>query len=128
MISMKITALALMAASQFALADTSPDAHGVDNTAVNKRDADSKTLTPMDQAKGSRRDVELTRKIRQLIVKHKEMSSDAKNIKIITINGIATLRGPVDSAVEKSKIETLAAQVVGAGSVTNELEVKSHQN
>lgn len=123
-----IAALAILATAQIGLAEESAKSYQPDNTGVNKRDAEAKTLTPMDQAKGSKRDVELTRKIRELIVKDKDMSGDAKNIKIITINGVATLRGPVESAVEKSKIESLASRVVGAGSVTNQLEVKSHQN
>lgn len=132
MLSMKISLLAaaftVMAIAPIAQADTAPEAYKADNTGVNKRDANDTTLTPMDQAKGSKRDVELTRKIRQLIVKNKDMSSDAKNIKIITINGVATLRGPVASVTEKSKIGNLAASVAGVGSVTNELEVKSEQN
>ena len=33
------------------------------------------------------------------------MSFDAKNVKIITTNGLVTLRGPVISMEEKAKIE-----------------------
>lgn len=98
-----------------------------DNTKVNQRDRNETTLTAMDQRKGSKRDVELTRKIRQLVVKEKDLSSDAKNVKIITLAGKTTLRGPVDSAAEKDKIGSLAARVVGATAVTNELEVDAEE-
>jgi hyperosmotically inducible protein len=122
-----VTVFSLTAA--LAMAATEPAKNtDVNNTAMNKRDADSRTLTPTDQSKGSTADVELTRKIRQLVVKDDAMSSDAKNVKIITINGIATLRGPVDSMAESSKIASLATQVVGKRAVRNQLEVKAPDN
>ena len=97
-----------------------------DNTGLNQRDADMATLTPIDQSKGSKQDVEFTRQIRQRIVKEKSLSHDADNIKIITLNGIATLRGPVQSAAERTKIAAIAAQVVGGDrAVRNELEIKT---
>lgn len=98
-----------------------------DNSAVNKRDQVSATLTPIDQAKGSKHDVELTRRIRQLVVKEEGLSHDARNAKIITLHGVATLRGPVGSVAEKDKLGALAASVVGKNSVTNQLEVKETQ-
>jgi len=119
----------LMLAATVAFADdaavkTTPT--GVDNTAVNKRDKNDASLTPMDQAKGSRRDVELTREIRQMLMKDKSMSSDAKNVKIITLSGMATLRGPVDTAEEKMRVGKHAAKVMGgAAHVDNQLEVKA---
>ncbi len=97
-----------------------------DNTAVNKRDQSDGTLTPMDQAKGSKHDVEFTRRIRQLIIKDKAMSSDAKNVKIITLSGRTTLRGPVDSMAEKDRIAGHAAKVLGsAANIDNQLESKT---
>ncbi len=101
------------------------DTNEADNTGINKRDANSQTLTPADQARGSDRDVELTRKIRQMIVKDESLSMNADNVKIITLNGVTTLRGPVGSTAEKTKVERLAAKVVGAKAVRNELEVKA---
>lgn len=98
-----------------------------DNSKINQRDRNETTLTAMDQRKGSKRDVELTRKIRRLVVKEKDLSSDAKNVKIITLAGKTTLRGPVDSAAEKDKIGALAARVVGAAAVSNELEVDAEE-
>lgn len=119
-----LIALALCAALPAFAVDSGVAPTAPDNTQINKRDQDASTLTPMDQARGTRRDVELTRRIRQLVVKEKDLSSDARNVKIITLQGKTTLRGPVDSALEKTKLGNLAARVVGMGSVTNELEVK----
>jgi osmotically-inducible protein OsmY len=53
----------------------------------------------------------------------KSLSSDAKNIKIITINGVVTLRGPVNTAKEKSTIEAKAQSIAGTTNVDSQLEV-----
>lgn len=96
-----------------------------DNTGKNKRDMQQKTLTPVDQMKGSATDVEITRRIRESIVKDDSLSMDAHNVKIITVRGVSTLRGPVDSASEKAKIVSMAQQVAGSASVRDQLEVKA---
>jgi osmotically-inducible protein OsmY len=49
----------------------------------------------------------------------------AKNIKIITAGGLVTLRGPVNSAEEKTKIEQVAKSAAGPAKVDNQLEVKT---
>jgi len=41
---------------------------------------------------------------------------------------MVTLKGPVRSAEEKSSIEAKAAEVAGAGKVTNELTVAPKKN
>ena len=48
----------------------------------------------------------------------------AHNVKIITQDGMVTLKGPVHSEEEKQAIETKAKQVAGDGKVSNQLEVK----
>ena len=48
----------------------------------------------------------------------------AKNIKIITIDGVVTLRGPVKSEKEKTDIGAKAQQVAGVKRVDNQLEVE----
>jgi osmotically-inducible protein OsmY len=50
----------------------------------------------------------------------------AKNIKIITADGIVTLRGPVQSSQEKEVIEVKARQLSGMNQVDNQLEVKGN--
>ena len=92
-----------------------------DNTAVNARD--TKALTADEQAYGSDRDVEITRLIRKEITDHKELSTYAKNVKIITLGGKVFLRGPVESEQEKIQIKAHADKIAGAQNVKNELEI-----
>jgi hyperosmotically inducible protein len=51
------------------------------------------------------------------------LSTMAKNVKIITIDGAVTLRCPVETEKEKAAIESHAGQG-GAKKITNELEIK----
>jgi len=99
------------------LAQTAPD-----NTGKNVRDRDDKTLTPGDQS-SNEADVELTRRIREAVVADDSLSTSAHNIKIITINGTVTLRGPVSSTEEKTKIAQTAQKLAGTNKVDNQLEV-----
>jgi hyperosmotically inducible periplasmic protein len=95
-----------------------------DNSRVNARDKSGKTLTPMDQGP-SAGDRKITQQIRQAVVKDGSLSFTAKNVKIITINGKVTLRGPVKTDAERSSIEAAAKGVSGVGEVDNQLEVKN---
>ena len=95
------------------------------NTELNQRDATGKTVTPVDQAQGSNEDVSITRKIRNLITDDESLSVNAHNIKIITLGGTITLRGPVDSVDERLKIMKIATNVAPGKSIRNELEVKA---
>jgi len=99
----------------------------VDNTKRNIRDREGDTLTPEDQG-SSQADREVTRQIRRSIVlepgKDKD-SVNARNIKIMTVNGTVTLRGVVESQAEKDSIEARAKKVAGVSKVDNQLEVKN---
>ena len=95
-----------------------------DNTGKNERDRDKKTLTPGDQS-GTPEDRKLTQSIRQAVMKEKSLTMTAKNVKIITIGGKVTLRGPVNTAEEKTKINDLAKAAAGTVPVENQLEVKA---
>jgi osmotically-inducible protein OsmY len=99
-----------------------------DNTAVNKRDRDRSEPTA-DQQKSNVSDRDLTKRIRQSIMGDKSLSTYAHNVKVISQNGVVTLKGPVRSEEEKRAIEAKAMDVVGSGGkVNNELSVKSeHQ-
>lgn len=57
-------------------------------------------------------------------MKADSLSAMAKNIKVITIDGKVTLRGPVHSEQEKQSIASMAEKVAGTGTVNNQLEVK----
>ena len=93
-----------------------------DNTKVNKRDRNKNEPTAGQQSNG-KSDRELTRKIRQALVKDKDLSTYAHNIKVITKNGEVTLKGPVRSEDEKKAVEAKAAEVAGGASITNQLDV-----
>jgi hyperosmotically inducible protein len=96
----------------------------VDNTAQNVRDRADQTLTPGDQG-GTPADRETTRKIRRAITSNDQLSTTAKNIKIMTVDGKVTLRGPVKTEEEKKQITDLAASVVQPDKLDNQLEVKA---
>ena len=92
-----------------------------DNTARNIRDRDSNTLTPLDQG-NSQTDIDTTAQIRKEIIATAGMSMDAKNVKIITMNGHVTLRGPVNTADEKRQIGDIANRIAQSSNVDNQLE------
>ena len=94
-----------------------------DNTARNVRDSGDKTLTPMDQG-GSETDRTLTQEIRKAVMAKDGLSTNAQNVKIITIDSIVTLRGPVKTADEKSTIVALATKTPGVRRVDDQLEVE----
>ena len=94
-----------------------------DNTKVNERDTNSAAPTPMDQGNNAS-DLKITQKIRQAVMADGSLSFTAKNVKIITQNGKVTLRGPVNSEDERSRIEAAARKVAGTAVVDNQLEVK----
>ena len=48
----------------------------------------------------------------------------AKNVKILTVSGKVTLRGPVKSDAERSAVESKAKAAPGVTEVDNQLEVK----
>ena len=95
-----------------------------DNTGINKRDRDDQGLTSGDQG-NNETDREITRKIRRAITQNEQLSTTAKNVKIITADGKTTLRGPVKSDQEKQQILAAAKSVQGVGQVDDQLEVKS---
>jgi osmotically-inducible protein OsmY len=98
-----------------------PSTTAPDNTGRNVRDRDGTTMTPMDQGNKTS-DVDLAARIRKEIIEAK-MSTNASNVKVIADGGRVTLRGPVDSASERSRIVEIAERHAGAGNVTNEIEI-----
>lgn len=90
-----------------------------DNSNQNKNQTQS-----ADQQSNSKTDRQTTAKVRKAIMADKSLSMYAHNVKIITANGDVTLKGPVKSEDEKAKVAELAAGVVSADKVTNQLTVK----
>jgi osmotically-inducible protein OsmY len=94
-----------------------------DNTARNVRDRNDRTLTPLDQGNSSA-DIKTTAQIRKEIIATKDMSVNARNVKIITVNGHVTLRGPVNTDEEKRLVGEIANRIARSDNVDNQLEVK----
>jgi len=104
-------------------AQSSPN-HAADNSAQNQADRNNNTLTPVDQS-NKPEDLNITRQLRKSIVDDKSLSTNAKNIKIITVDGKVTLRGPVSNEQERTDIAAKAGHIAGATNVNNELQVKA---
>lgn len=109
--------LALLATANAGAAQTKPD-----NTAANKADR-SVTATIAEQQSNKKNDLETTRKIRQAIVGDKSLSTYAHNVKIVTMQGKVTLRGPVRTESEKESVQAKAAEVVGPTNVVNDVSI-----
>lgn len=93
-----------------------------DDTKTNQGDS-NRSATTADQQKESRSARQTTRRIRRAILGGKSLSTYAHNVKIITRNGIVTLKGPVRSEQEKDEIGRKAKEVAGGFTVKNELTV-----
>lgn len=93
-----------------------------DNTGRNERDRDNATKTAGDQSENEA-DRTISQNIRQAIVADDSVSTNGKNVKIITVDGVVTLRGPVKSATEKTNIAAKAQQIAGVKNVENQLEI-----
>lgn len=122
--------LALGLAGGAAFAQTAPAVPAgqatpiADNTRMNARDQNTgDTAQSQSNAKGDR---ELLAAVRRSVVKDKSLSTTAHNVKIMAVNGVVTLRGPVKSDEEKAKVEALAKQVAGVTSVQNNLDIKTN--
>ena len=122
---MKRTLVALTCLSAFSLEALAADNKKAepDNTATNERDRSGESKTSGDQSNSSA-DLKITQDIRRALMKDSELSTTAKNIKIITDNGQVTLRGPVKNAQEKAKIDQLARSAAGGAKIDDQLDVK----
>ena len=122
---MKRTLLALACVSALSLAAFATDNEKAkpDNTSTNERDRSGETKTSGDQSNSSA-DLKITQAIRRALMKDGELSTTAKNIKVITANGQVTLRGPVKTAQEKAKIDQIAKSAAGGAQIDDQLDVK----
>jgi hyperosmotically inducible periplasmic protein len=102
-----------------AFAQTPPD-----NTKVNKGDGSTGAVTA-DQQKSNSSDRKLTQSIRKSVMADKSLSTYAHNVKIISQNGMVTLKGPVRSEDEKKAVMAKAVEAAGgADKVTDQMSVK----
>ena len=105
----------------------SPHANMVlDNTDVNVQDRRGETLTTSGDQSERAADRTLTQRIQQAIVADESLSTTAKNVKIIMINGVVTLRGSVHTLQEKGSIAATAQHIAGTNNVDNQLEIKGY--
>ena len=93
-----------------------------DNSAMNQRDRSGETKTSGDQSNSSG-DIKITAAIRRAVVHDKSLTTTAKNVKIITENGMVTLRGPVKTEEEKATVARLATQAAPQARIDNQIEV-----
>jgi hyperosmotically inducible periplasmic protein len=99
-----------------------PAATAPDNSGINTRDRANNAMTAGEQS-GAKSDLRLTAQIRRAIVKDKSLSMMAHNVKIISVNGEVTLRGPVKTEQEKTTVGSKAQAIAGTDRVDNRLEV-----
>jgi hyperosmotically inducible periplasmic protein len=97
-----------------------------DNTKMNQEDRSNDPPTAAQQ-KNNPSDRQLTQHVRQAIMGDKSLSTYAHNVKIISQNGVVTLKGPVRSDDEKRAIEAKADEVAGKDKVVNEMTVVPDQ-
>ena len=93
-----------------------------DNSGRNERDRNDATKTPGDQSE-SEADRTISQNIRKAVTADDSLSTNGKNVKIITVDGVVTLRGPVKSEAEKTSIASKAKQIAGVKNVENQLEI-----
>ena len=103
-------------------AGTSDTVAQPDNTKNNMRDRKMDTITPGDQS-NAKADIDVTANIRRTLVSDSTLSMSAKNVKVVTENGVVTLRGVVKSTDERDRVEA-AARANGQGyRIDDQLEV-----
>jgi osmotically-inducible protein OsmY len=95
-----------------------------DNTKINQRDKDPNAATA-DSQKMNATDQALTAKIRRAVIADKTLSTYAHNVKIISQDGVVTLKGPVRTDAEVSNLMSKATDAAGGpDKVVNQLSVK----
>jgi len=91
-----------------------------DNTAQDVRDhSDNGSFVQGTSAS----DLAITDRIRQGIMSRSDLSADAENVRVITVNGQVTLRGPVKNQQEEQAIIGIARSAVAENAkVTNQIQ------
>jgi osmotically-inducible protein OsmY len=84
--------------------------------------AEDRTEGPGAASPGDR---ELTQKIRRAIDADDSLSTNAKHVQVITIDGVVTLRGPVANEQERNAIVAKVKAIGGATPLDNRLDVST---
>jgi hyperosmotically inducible periplasmic protein len=100
-----------------------PQQSGTTQTAPDNSKQNKDQSPTADTQPNAKADRKTTAKIRKAIVADQGLSTYGHNVKIITTNGVVTLKGPVSSEDEKQKVAADAAAIIPADKITNELTV-----
>ena len=82
----------------------------------------ARSAMPMHQGKGAA-DMNTTRRVRKAILADQSLSSEARNAKVTTANGVVMLRGSVKSDAERDNLGAKALKLAGKNRVENDLDV-----
>lgn len=93
-----------------------------DNSKMNSKERNNSGVTAQQQS-NSKKDIEITQRIRKELLEDGNLSTYAKNIKVITRKGKVVLKGPVNSLKEKNVAQKIATNAVGAQNVQNEITI-----
>lgn len=93
-----------------------------DNSEMNSKDRNKSGVTAQQQS-NSKKDIEITQRIRKELLEDGNLSTYAKNIKVVTRKGKVVLKGPVNSLEEKNVAQEIATNAVGAQNVRNEITI-----
>lgn len=83
-------------------------------------------VSAFDQSSGSDADVQTTRLIRERLSDDKTLSTQAKNVTIVSLGNSVTIRGSVESLKERNVVKQHVRAVVGNASI-NEMYLKTIQ-
>lgn len=86
-----------------------------------RKDHNQPTSTKADQPQ-SDNDRNVSARIRRSIIASDSLSNRAKNIKIITVDGVVTLKGPVNNENEKAEVVRKAKEIA-PGKVVEQIEI-----
>ena len=128
LVKILILGSALAACNKDSGADTTQTTASVmnapDNTKANTRDR-AASVTPIDQG-NNQADLDTTQAIRKAVMADDALSSNAKNVKIVTSNGVITLRGPVKTDSEKKSVEAKAIAAAGNNRVDDQIDIQAN--
>ncbi len=118
---MNRTFLAAALATAFVSVSAVASDHASDSKAA--KAAEHKTAVTAADQPNNARDVEVAAAARSAVVDDASLSTQAKNITLVAVDGTVTLRGTVETADEKRRIETIVTKVQGVTKVVNDLTV-----
>lgn len=93
-----------------------------DNSAVNQKIVNANGLTAENQS-SLPSDIDVTTKIRKILVDDKDLSTYAKNVKIIVLKKGITLKGPVNTLAERDRIVNVAYGVAPQMKIYNQITI-----